>query len=806
MMNRRWKALFAFALLLVHPKLVALDLTRAAVLMPTRPTALERKAGELLIVEVERRSGIRWPVASKPPDDGRVVIALGQHEALESMPGLAPLPAGNKAAEGFQIAVHGGPQSASVVIQGNDPRGLLYGAGHLLRQLRMDRGSVSVPDFLSVSTSPRYPLRGHQLGYRPKTHSYDAWDLATWEQYYRDLVVFGANAVELVPPRTDDDADSPHFPLPPLQMMSGMSRLADEYGMDVWIWYPAMDKDYSKPETVEFALREWGEVFKALPRIDAVFVPGGDPGHTQPKYLMALLEKQTEVLHRTHPKAQMWVSPQSFNQEWMTEFLGMLDKERPKWLAGIVFGPQVRMSLPDLRAAVPKEYPIRNYPDITHTRQCQYPVPDWDTAYAITEGRECINPRPQDQAAIVRLLQPHTVGFISYSEGCNDDVNKAVWSALNWDPERDVTEVLREYGRYFIGHEHADAFAQGLLALEQNWRGPLRANEGVNTTLHQFQRMERTASPRVRANWRFQQALFRAYYDAYTRARLIRETSLEDRAMERLRMAESLGARRALHEAEEILGQASNEIVAADFRARIFELAEALFQSIRMQLSVPRYQAIGVDRGASLDTVDYPLNNRRWLVEQFETVRRLKSESERLKAIAAIVGWTDPGPGGFYDDTGNIAHQPHVIRGLPFDRDPASLKSSKVGFEEGDVVDEPDEKPQMALRYSWLDHAESLVDEPLRMRYPGLDPTARYTLRVLYVGDAPKIPIRLVANGRHEIHGLIQKPLPYRVLEFDVPQEATQGGALELSWNRPVGLGGNGRGCQVSEIWLVRKQ
>ena len=104
-----------------------------------------------------------------------------------------------------------------------------------------------------------------------------------WEQYIRDLAVFGTNAIELIPPRSDDAADSPHFPLPPMQMMTEMSRLANEYGLDVWIWYPAMDKDYSDPATVEFALKEWGEVFRQLPRIDAVFVPGGDPGHTQPK-------------------------------------------------------------------------------------------------------------------------------------------------------------------------------------------------------------------------------------------------------------------------------------------------------------------------------------------------------------------------------------------------------------------------------------------------------------------------------------------------------------------------------------------
>src|SRR5262249_38226146 len=142
---------------------------------------------------------------------------------------------------------------------------------------------------------------------------------------------------------------------------------------------------YSNPATVEFALKEWGEVFQQLPRIDAVFVPGGDPGHTQPKHLMALLEKQAQSLHRFHPRAQLWVSPQGFNEQWMAEFVGILRNEGPAWLNGIVYGPQVRGTISQLRAAIPSKYPLRHYPDITHSRQCQFPVPDWDTAFAVTE-------------------------------------------------------------------------------------------------------------------------------------------------------------------------------------------------------------------------------------------------------------------------------------------------------------------------------------------------------------------------------------------------------------------------------------
>ena len=58
-----------------------------------------------------------------------------------------------------------------------------------------------------------------------------------------------------------------------LEMMERLSKIIDSYGLDVWIWYPAMDRDYSDPKTVEFALHEWGEVFRKLPRVDVVFLP-----------------------------------------------------------------------------------------------------------------------------------------------------------------------------------------------------------------------------------------------------------------------------------------------------------------------------------------------------------------------------------------------------------------------------------------------------------------------------------------------------------------------------------------------------
>ena len=739
-----------------------LDLSGAVVKAASGLTGPEQKAIAMLVEEVDKRTGIRWPIA----DSTSRAIPIEVRDQHSGPP------------EGYGIEV----STASVHVTGNDARGVLFGVGRLLRELRMEKGAVNIDDAWSETSAPRYSLRGHQLGYRPKTNSYDGWTVPVWEQYIRDLAVFGTNAIELIPPRSDDDADSPHFPLPPMRMMTEMSRLAGEYGLDVWIWYPAMDRDYSDPKTVAAALQEWGGVFEKLPRINAVFVPGGDPGHTQPEILMAFLEKATTTLHRYHPKAQMWVSPQSFNQEWLDEFYSIL-KSEPGWLSGVVYGPQVRASLPELRAAIPKRYPIRHYPDITHSRQCQYPVPNWDVAYAVTEGREVINPRPMGEAEIFRRTAPDTIGFLAYSEGCNDDVNKIIWSSLAWNPAAKVEDILRQYGRYFISERHGDSFARGLLELERNWQGPLAANKGVDQTLSHFEEMEQGATPQMLTNWRFQQALYRAYYDAYTRARLDYETKLESRAMDALRAAQEKGADQAMSEAERLLALAANR-VEVNWRARIFELAEALFQSIRMQLSVPRYKAISVDRGANLDTIDAPLNNRRWLEQRFTELRQLPVESQRHAGIDEILNWTNPGPGGYYDDLGDTTRQPHLVPN----------EGTIIGF-----------GPSGTRRRSWWDHAEAFYDASLRMHYAGLDRNAYYKIRVVYAGDNPRRKVRLVAGGKWEVHSLMEKPTPLRPLEFDIPHEATEHGELDLSWWGEPGLGGNGRGCQVSEVWLIKK-
>jgi hypothetical protein len=770
------------------------DLSNAVLVLAPGMSGPEKKAAQMLVEEIEKRSNIRWTISSQPVKTAQPVVYLGQRSALVSaFPELAEKlkKGGNQKAEGYQVAALAPGQ---VVVAGNDARGVLYGAGRVVGLLNYSQSNVSLASNTNLETAPKYPLRGHQLGYRPKTNSYDGWSVAIWEQYIRDLVIFGANAIELIPPVSDDDADSPHFPLPPMKMMIEMSRIAADYGIECWIWYPAMEKDYGNAATVTKALKEWGDVIRQLPRVDAVFVPGGDPGHTSPKDLFPMIEKQAAQLKKLHPNAKLWMSPQGFNAEWMEDFYRIM-KTEPSWLEGIVFGPQQRESLDDLSARLPKKYKIRFYPDITHSLRAQYPVPNWDYAFQVTLNREPINPRPTDEANIFRRLQPLAPeGFLTYSEGCNDDVNKFVWSGLGWNPDEDVADILRDYSRYFIGAGNAESFTQGLLSLERNWRGSLAINQNVYTTLYQFKELEKAAKPALLQNWRFQQALYRAYYDATDRSRLLIETAQEEKAAEHLRKAAFTGSLASLTAAEAALAK-PDVSPAADWRARVFELAEALFQSIHMQLSVPRYQAIAIGRGANLDLIDFPLNNAPWLSSRFAIIRAAATEADRLRLINETLNWTNPGAGGFYDDLGNAQLEPHLVKGSDYKEDPAFLQAPMAGYA-GRFQDN-------TSRVSSATFAESLHDRPLEMQYSQLDKTARYRVRIVYGAEA-RADIKLVANGKYEIHPMRAKPMTMQPEEFDIPAEATQNGELLLTWSRPPGLGGSGRGVQVAEVWLIR--
>ena len=75
----------------------------------------------------------------------------------------------------------------------------MFGVGKLLRSLEWGNGSITLPAGFSVDLAPDREIRGHQIGYRATANSWDAWTVEQFDQYFRDMVIFGANAIENIP-------------------------------------------------------------------------------------------------------------------------------------------------------------------------------------------------------------------------------------------------------------------------------------------------------------------------------------------------------------------------------------------------------------------------------------------------------------------------------------------------------------------------------------------------------------------------------------------------------------------------------
>src|ERR1700760_1566721 len=216
-----------------------IDLKGAVLVTSPNPSQREVTALTVLAEEAAKRCGLTWSRATSSKSTATITIYAGLASGLAKMGArtqAAAAAVNARTPEMYAIRSGVDGEGRWITIAGSDERGVLFGVGHFLRSVDFSRQAATVDlDRLPKISSPKYQLRGHQLGYRPKTNAYDAWTVEMWDQYIRDLAVFGTNAIELIPPRSDDLPDSPHFPIPPAQMMVEMSRIADSYGLDVWI-------------------------------------------------------------------------------------------------------------------------------------------------------------------------------------------------------------------------------------------------------------------------------------------------------------------------------------------------------------------------------------------------------------------------------------------------------------------------------------------------------------------------------------------------------------------------------------------
>ena len=751
-----------------------IDISKAGILIsPEIKPKVQVSALKILQEEVNKRSGFALKKISAWPNSNKITIALALSGSSTLVGRTIPV-GGDKTlpeyqSEGFRVFF----DHTTLWIIGADSRAILFGIGEVLRTAKVESKKFIVDDAWNIATSPTYSLRGHQLGYRNTANSYDAWSVEQYDQYIRELVLFGTNAIENIPPI--GKGSSPHFKISREEMNVKMSEICDAYDIEYWVWTPAeVDLKDKNLRAKELDFHEAN--YKNVPRLDNIFFPGGDPGHNHPSEVMPFLNDLHARLMKHHPEAGIWISLQGFSQEQVDYFYQYLKLNQPTWLRGVVSGPS-SPSISETRYRLPAQYKHRHYPDITHNVRCDYPALNFDQAFALTIGREGINPQPVYYANIHGKYAPFTDGFISYSDGCHDDVNKIIWSQRGWNPQKPIRDILIEYSRFFFNTEVESKAAEGILGLEKNWDGSLIDNGSIEPTLSYWKSLENEQT-KLSDNWRWQLLVLRAYYDAYIQKRLINETKLEDQANKVLELAETTSINKAMEDALTIVNKAASEPIAQDLRKTIEDYCAQLFKSCGLQTSVEKYQASNSQRGCILDFVDYPLNNRWWLADQFKLISALESEEDKLERIKIIYSWENPGPGSYYDNVSNIAQSPHVTTTVY------------------DAVD-----------YGWWDSgycrwrlsSQVYQNDPI-LEYEDLDPNARYIVRVAGYGEA------LIRIDGQRLEPMVYDKERDGFKEFVVPKSAVGDGEIRVTFDKPEESHLRWRFySSVSDVWLIKR-
>lgn len=524
----------------------------------------------------------------------------------------------------------------SIEFSANGIRGLIYAIGMFLRKTEYKGGIIELISDIDGEYSPLMQIRGHQLGYRTTPNTYDAWDIDNYERYYKDIMYFGANTVEHIPTEGKDEYNR-LMKYKTEELCTAASAKADEFDLDVSLWYP------NSEETIDEALKNRERFFSESPRIDVVFPPGGDPGELQADDFINRVKEISHCLKSIHPNAKMYPSAQAPHsyKDWGDIFIKEMTQE-PSEIDGIIIGPNRAMDIDELRMRLPSRYPIRFYPDITHNVRCEHPVhflyDDWHYAYAATESRECVNPRPKELRLLHRLTRGYIIGSVSYSEGVNDDLNKMIWADMDWFGECNLRTSVEDYARLFFPGGNIQLITDAIFGLEENWSCDPAENSSVEATLDKWLRIG-AENNKLYSNWRYIMHLFRASCDSLVRKRRIFETDLIMKSRKYL-------FRNEYNKAEEILRtDFSNEY--KDLRKKTDEYAEMLFNMIGLQLDVKNYCGNSWERGATLETIDNNITNRAYYLNRFRNAEKLPTE-EKLEYMKSIYSREDVEKDEFY--------------------------------------------------------------------------------------------------------------------------------------------------------------
>lgn len=660
----------------------------------------------------------------------------------------------------------------SRIIKAKTVRGFIYGIGLLLRKTRVTSGKVCLVREISGKYRPYKKVRGHQCGYRPLPNTYDAWSYSDYERYLLEMMYFGANTFE---DSLRDGKSNELMKYDEDDFLVKISEICDGLDMNVSIWYPNDEK-----ETLEDGIKDREKVFSEMKRIDFYFPPGGDPGKLDAVEFIRRTEIYGKILKKYHPGAKVYPSAQSPDGpggKWAIDFIDGINSS--KVIDGYVYGPNWALPCHELRERIDKKYPMRFYPDITHSLRCEYPVhftdPDRDYSFDACLSREASDPRPQEYRELFDMVQNYSEGSVSYSEGVHDDVNKFVYSDMDFYGKIRLRDTLSDYSRLFFPGADEERLSEDIEGQELSWVGDPEINPVINAVYNDLRR-ELENHPELNSNWRYMMLLFRSACDKYIKLRKTDENDIITDAVKNFELGGEIG----FGEKEDF----------SFLRNEIFEIGDKLNKLIGIQLDVENQKGAGWERGCVLDTVDSPVSNLDYYKSKISEYPSDREKTERLFNIRKRGG------DEFYFsfalqnlDELNVKQSPYYyiepLSDMPEYRGKLPVEMSKIydhyslKFKTGGLTEETGYKLCLNIKP--------------RYRQAVKDFTVKVNGAVIYSGKQYGGTInkdfnRYYGNENFEMH------------EYNIPSDLIKNGCVEIEIGEPL------VGIQVSEIFILKME
>ena len=236
-------------------------------------------------------------------------------------------------AESYTISASMGKDLVPVVsVTGYDNRGILFGAGRLVRELYLSENYISLRRSTNISSSPSSVLRAQQIILNSQGNDgFRNWkDRKINKDFVNEMLLFGTNGFEPTQP-----------------------DLIDEYlqNLDVDLFVKLKCQDIIDLHAQsDQAIKG---VFKQYVGVDHITTYGGDAsGAVAPQLFFPFLDHVIPLVLAGHPGAKWWYSNQCLEdhaKDYDDYIFPFINKYQPSYLHGLVYGPWTKRGISEIR-------------------------------------------------------------------------------------------------------------------------------------------------------------------------------------------------------------------------------------------------------------------------------------------------------------------------------------------------------------------------------------------------------------------------------------------------------------------------